>query len=97
MKKDPTNNKQQLGQLLERYKRLLKPPQASVEKEAISVIAAVSGITLTSTQVRYTPSTRTLAITAPSVIRSELLRITPTLLSQLQNELGAGHAPLHII
>lgn len=97
MKKDPTNNRQQLGQLLERYKKILKPPQASVEKEAISVIVALTGITLTSTQVRYTPSTRTLAITAPSVIRSELLRTTPALLSQLKNELGAAHAPLHII
>lgn len=97
MKKDPTNNKQQLGQLLERYKKILKPPQASVEKEAISVIVAETGITLTATQVRYTPSTRTLAITAPSVIRSELLRVAPTLLSELKNELGAAHTPLHII
>lgn len=95
--KDPTDNKNQLGNLLERYKRILQPPQATVEREAIVVIKELTTIQLVERQVSYTVGTRTLAIIAPSIIRSELRQHHFTILGELKKRLGAEHAPQAII
>lgn len=97
MKKDPTNNRQQLGNLLARYTHLLKPPQSSVELAAIKSIEQVTGVTLKPTQLAYTVSTRTLVIKAPSVVRSELSLSHTQILQSLKEDLGVGNAPLHLI
>jgi hypothetical protein len=96
-KKDPSDNDRQLGRLLERYKTLLKPPQASVEKECILVIEELTGIALRPHQVRYTVSTRTLTVKAPSLLRSELSLHRLDLLEAFKNRLGATVAPTTII
>ena len=97
MKKDPTTNKNQLGNLLLRYKQRLKPPQASVEKEAAETIAQVTGITISAQQITYTPSSRTLVLKTPSVVRSEVLFKKTEILKILKNNLGADSAPTTII
>lgn len=96
-KKDPTENETQLGNLLERYKKLIKPPQASVEKEAIIVIKELTDITLLPQQLSYTVSTRTLSIKAPSVLRSELFQHRSRILEGLHLRLGAQNAPHTIL
>jgi hypothetical protein len=96
-KKDPTENQNQLGNLLERYKRILHPPQATVEKEAIDVIKNLTGITVKNNQLRYSVGTRTLSISAPSLIRSELRSRHREILTELQKRLGVAHAPTAII
>lgn len=96
-KKDPKENKDQLGNLLERYRRILKPPQASVEKEAIIVITSITGITLLPQQLSYVVGSRTLVIKAPSIIRSELKIHHPNIVKELQTRLGAQNAPSVII
>jgi hypothetical protein len=96
-KKDPSDNDRQLGRLLERYKTLLKPPQASVEKECITVIEEITGIALRPHQVHYTVTSRTLTIKAPSILRSELSLHRTDILVALKNRLGEGSAPTTII
>ncbi|MEN9920283.1 MAG: hypothetical protein RL538_176 [Candidatus Parcubacteria bacterium] len=96
-KKDPSENKEQLGRLLERYKVFLKPPQASVEKECLQVISEVTGIMLRSDQVSYTVATKTLYIKAPSLLRSELLLRRVELLEAFKGRLGGGSAPSSIL
>lgn len=96
MRKPPTDNGQQLGNLIERYKRILKPPQASVEKQAIETIANITGIVLQADQVGYQTGSRTLIIKAPSLVRSELLLSYDAILKALQAELGTANAPTHI-
>jgi len=96
-KKDPSDNDRQLGRLLERYKTLLKPPQASVEKECIAVIEEMTGIALKPHQVRYTVSSRTITIKAPSILRSELSFHRTAILEVLKNRLGDTSAPTAII
>jgi hypothetical protein len=86
-KKDPTENLSQLGNLLLRYKKKFKPPQASVEKVAIEVIAEVCGYTLLPHQIEYTVSTKTLTIKAPSLVRSELKTHTVRILQLLRERL----------
>jgi hypothetical protein len=96
-KKDPSDNDRQLGRLLERYKTILKPPQASVEKECIVVIEELTGIVLRPHQVRYTVPTRTLTIKAPSILRSELSLHKAAILNALKKRLGHSTTPTTII
>ncbi len=96
-KKEPGDNDRQLGRLLERYKTLLKPPQASVEKECIAVIEELTGIVLRPHQVRYTVTSRTLTIKAPSILRSELSLHKTAILEVLKKRLGESTAPSAII
>jgi uncharacterized protein YqiB (DUF1249 family) len=96
-RKDPRSNRQQLGNLLELYKKRFKPPQASVEKECLAVIEELTPFTLTLEQVTYTISTRTLAITAPSIIKSELRLYHQQILVEVQKRLTESSAPQVII
>jgi hypothetical protein len=96
-RKDPLENKNQLGNLLERYKKLIKPPQATVEKEAIVVIEGLTTIKLLSHQLTYTVGSRTLIIKAPSIICSELRVHHPVIIKELQRRLGAQNAPITIL
>ena len=96
-KKDPNESVHQLGNLLARYKSILKPPQASVEKECLAVIKAVTGIELLPHQVSYTVSTRTLVLKTPSLLRSELMLHRGDILQELKGRLGEGSAPHTIL
>jgi len=96
-KKDPTFDTNQLGNLLERYKKVLKPPQASMEKECLEVIKEITTLELNPKQIKYTVGTKTISITAPSILRSELKRSHPEIIKALQKRLGAQNAPTTII
>ena len=96
-KKPAEDNRQQLGNLLARYKERFKPPQASVVKECIEVIESVSGIVLEQKHLTYTVSTRTLVVQASSMIRSELKTHHSAITLELQKRLGAHNAPKLII
>jgi len=96
-KKNPGENSAQLGNLLERYKKIFKPPQASVEKEAIVVIADVCGITLQPHQLSYTVATKTLYVKAPSLLRSELFMRRTAILEALKGRLGEGNCPTTLL
>lgn len=96
-RKNPTENYNQLGNLLERYKKHLKPPQASVEKVCVSVIKDLTDIPLGSHQIGYTVSSRTMTIKAPSLIKSELKTHHTAILKELEKRLGIGSAPQTII
>lgn len=92
-RKDPAENSTQLGNLLERYKKIFQPPQASVVKEAIVVIEMITTIKLLPQQLTYSVGTKTLIIKAPSVLRSELMPHHQTIIKELQTRLGAQNAP----
>ena len=96
-KKDPTENNNQLGNLLQRYKKCFTPPQASVEKECIIVIKKICDIGLLPHQVSYTVATRTIAIKAPSLLRSELRFHHEAILIELKKYLGDKNSPNTII
>ncbi len=96
-RKDPRSNIQQLGNLLELYKKRFKPPQASVEKECLLVIKELTTLSLTLDQVTYTVATRTLTINAPSLIKSELRFYHTQILSEVQKRLSRDSAPQVIL
>lgn len=86
-----------LGDYFERYKNRFKAPQASVEKECIEVIREVSGFVLTTNQVAYTVSTRTVSLRVPSIIKSELRFHQQAILQGLENRLGKDGCPKVIL
>ncbi len=97
MKKSPTSNEQQLGNLLARYKNHFKPPQASVVKECLEVIQDVCGIILEQKHLTYTVSNKTLTVQTSSLVRSELKTNHQAITKELEKRLGAHNAPKVII
>jgi hypothetical protein len=97
MKKDPTRSENQLGNLLERYRKIFKPPQASVERECIAVITEVCGITLLPHQIEYNVATRTLQLKTPSLLRSELKLKSELILTELAKRLDASTTPTTLL
>jgi hypothetical protein len=96
-KKDPTLHEGQLGNLLLRYKKVLKPPQQSVIKEVVQVIQEVLGVTVATSQLTYQVTARIIYIKTPSLIRSEILRAKPKILTVLKERLGEQVAPIDLI
>lgn len=97
MKKGPTIRIEKIGGLFEKYKKLLKPPQSSVEKAFQRILEETTNFTLTTDQITYTVSTKTLYIQAPSIIKSEIQLKKPQLLSLLAKELGVENCPKTIL
>jgi len=97
MKKHPSQNENQLGNLLLRYKKHFKPPQASVKKECLVAIKNITGLTLTEKQLAYTPNTRTLVLQVPSILKSELKISYKKILTEAETLLGKDSCPLTII
>jgi hypothetical protein len=83
--------------LFSKYKRVLKAPQKTVEVEVVRVIGEVTGLRVQESQVKYTVSTRTVSVQAPSIIKQELKIQQRELLKALKQNLGAGSAPEHIL
>lgn len=96
-KKDPRLNTEQLGNLLLRYKKIFKPPQSSVVKEAIQVIFDVTGLSVAPHQLEYTVATKTLFIKAPSILKNEIKQHHSAIKETLTKRLGEGNAPTTIL
>jgi hypothetical protein len=85
-----------IGELFSRYKKTIKPPQATVTKEFVVVCEAVTGIPIKPEQCVYTVATKTIYLQTPSLVKSELLQKKPALLAALKAKLGPN-APTNII
>ena len=94
MKKKPAHeNKEHLSSILDRYKDRFRPPQASVEKIVQAVIEEVSGFALQPTQIEYTPSTKTIYLKVPSVLKNELRAKQTVITTALQKQLPKEDVP----
>lgn len=83
--------------LFAKYKNTLVAPQSTVELELIRVVGELVGITLKESQVSYTVSSRTIAITASGMIKQEVKLKQTAIVAELKRRLGAKNAPLHVI
>jgi len=83
--------------LFEKYRKVLQPPQKTVELESIRVIGEVVGVKLLEHQVGYTVSTRTLAIKAPGLLKQEVRMRNKDVLEELKKRLGVKNSPLQIL
>jgi hypothetical protein len=98
MQKRPTGGGiKQVGDLFAKYQKILKPPQASVEKEFVVVVKELVGVTLQAEQVTYKVATRTIGLTAPGVIKTEIRFKQQQVLEELTRRLGEGNQPTAIV
>lgn len=96
-KKPATHNSSQIGNLFERYKERLRPPQASVEKAFVSAIEEVVGYTVKKEQVTFSVATKTISLTVPAVLKSEIKRKQSEIESVLKKKLPAAEVPKVIL
>lgn len=83
--------------LFEKYRKTLQAPQKTVEMEAIRVVGEMLHINLKEDQVKYTVSSRVLAVKAPSLIRQEVAMKQKEVLAELKKRLGDKNAPQTIL
>lgn len=86
-----------LGSILEVYKNKIKPPQASVEKVCIDIIAIEVGFQLEPTVITYIPSTRTIKLNIPSLVKQEIKLKESSILQKLSTKLGKESCPKIIL
>ncbi|MEK7462041.1 MAG: hypothetical protein AAB618_00495 [Patescibacteria group bacterium] len=96
-KKDPTHNNQQLGNLLLRYKKLIKPPQQSVINEVVEVVGKVVGVGVISSQFTYNVSSKTVYIKTSSLLRTEIIKNKTIIIAALKERLGEKNHPVEFI
>jgi hypothetical protein len=82
--------------LFSKYRHTLIAPQKTVEMEVIRVVGEITGLTLKESQVTYTVSSRTVGISAPSLIKQEIKLKQTAILKELGSRLGAKATPQHI-
>lgn len=85
-----------LGDLFERYQRLLKPPQSSVEKLVVEVIKEKFGFDIDQNKCSYNVSTKTVYLTIPGILKTEIFLKKNELLRSLKEKMG-DNAPNNIL
>jgi len=85
-----------ISSLFDKYQNRLVPPQTSIIKEFVVVCQEVCGFTITPEQCTYTVATKTIYITVPSVLKSELMQNETKLKQALKERLGKN-APTNIV
>ncbi len=82
-----------ISTLFEKYKVTLKAPQGTVVKEVIEVISDITGVELQAKYIKYAVSTRTISITAPSILKQEIKLHQAEILLHVKARLGEQNAP----
>lgn len=85
-----------VGSLFDKYKNILQPPQGTVLVEVVEVIHDVCGVALQKKYIKYSVATKTVSITAPSVLKQEVMRREGEILLHLRGRLGVK-APTKIL
>ena len=86
-----------VGDLFEKYKKQIKPPQASVEKACSVVIKEVTGYTIDIKNITYTVSVRTVYLHIPSLLKSEIKAQHAKIIKKLEEQLGKNTTPKTIL
>jgi len=86
-----------VGSLFDKYKNVIRAPQASVITVVIEVVEDVCGFVLLPHQVSYIVTSRVIVIKAPGVIRHEVLRRASDIILHCRGRLGEKNCPLSIL
>lgn len=86
-----------VGDLFEKYRRTLIAPQKTVVAAFVEVVEEVLGIRVRPEAVRYTPSSRTLFVTAGGPLKSEIKLHADEIVAHLKGRLGEKNAPETIL
>jgi hypothetical protein len=83
--------------LFEKYRKNLKAPQKTVELEAVRVIGELLNLKIKEELVSYTPSSRTLVLHVPSLLKQEIKLRQNEVLSELKSRLGDKGCPTTLL
>lgn len=83
--------------LFAKYHNTLRAPQGSVITVFCEVVQDVLGVTITKTQVEYTPNQKTVLIKTAGPLKSEILLQKNEILTHLKGRLGERSAPIDIL
>ncbi len=83
--------------LFSKYQHTLVAPQKTVEMEVIRVVGELTGLSLKESQVSYTVSSRTVALTAPALLKQEIRLRQSDILKELKRRLGKKSSPEHFL
>lgn len=83
--------------LLARYKTRLRPPQGVVIATFCEIVGEELGITLTRSDVRYSPYTRTVSLSVRGPQKTEIMLQKKRVLDKCKEILGELSFPKHIV
>lgn len=86
-----------LSSLFDRYRKVLVPPQATVEKRVAELVCEITPFSITAEQVAYSVPTKTISLKVPSILKSELQHHKTAILGRLEGEMGKQNAPKVIL
>ncbi len=79
--------------LFDKYKTILKAPQGTVVKEVIEVIEDLTGIKIDRKYIKYSVTSKTISLTAPSALKQEISLHKAEVMLHLKARLGEQSAP----
>lgn len=79
------------------YRVRLRAPESSVVRAAAVVMSDIAPLPVEESMLSYTVATRTLAISAPSLLKQRLLIAAPEILARLETELGPQSCPRALV
>lgn len=82
-----------VGDLFEKYKTILKAPQGTVVKEFVEVVQDLLGIKIDRKYIKYSVTSKTLSLTAPSALKQEISFHKDEIILHLKARLGEKSAP----
>ena len=82
-----------VSDLFEKYKTTLKAPQGTVVKEFVEVVQDLLGIKIDRKFIKFSVTTKTLSLTAPSALKQEIALHKDEIILHLKARLGEKSAP----
>ena len=82
-----------VSDLFEKYKTILKAPQGTVVKEFVEVVQDLLGIKIDRKFIKFSVTTKTLSLTAPSALKQEIALHKDEIILHLKVRLGEKSAP----
>jgi hypothetical protein len=98
MRQKKDNNKAtKLSDLFEKYKTTLKAPQGAVIDCFIDVVKDVIGLPIRKESIKYTVYSKTLSVSVPGPLKSEIKLHKEEILAHMKGRLGEQNAPSELI
>lgn len=82
-----------VSDLFAKYKTILKAPQGTVVKEFVEVVNDLTGIKIDRKYIKYSVSSRTISLVAPSALKQEIALHKDEIIIHLKARLGEKSAP----
>lgn len=86
-----------LSGILDAYKGRFSAPQQSVIDGFCYVVKTVIGLDIDQKHISYTPSTRTIFVRGPDMMKQELKMREQEIFSAITEKMGKKNTPLHIL